>query len=575
MNNNRDPRRLSAILAADVAGYTRLMEDDTDGTVAAWKTARNDIIHPTVSKRSGQIVKLTGDGFLAEFHTVQDAVHCAVELQEELTSNPLNFRMGIHLGDVIDDGEDIHGEGVNIAARLEALAEPGGICLSRGVYDQVVNRVDYSFTDMGEHAVKHVSKPLQVLRVDLTGSTTPTAETSQLAEPNRPSIVVLPFKNITGDPDQDYLADGLRLDIQNALVKVSGIFLIAFGSASTQQDKSPQNATSSMGVRYALEGSIRRAGDTLRISTTLTDGITGELVWTEKYDRQMDDAFSMLDEITEQVLTALNVELVAGEPAKVWHKTLKDLRSLEALYRGIHAFLEMNSASLTEALRYFELISKFHPDASIGPTWAALTHWYNFQRDWNNSREDSIRLAKEWAEKSVALPDCDGQAQTVLCHLHLLDQNFDAALVAGKAAISNRPNCTHANGYYANVLHYCGDQDAALRHIKLAIRYSPIHPSLFTTILSNIYRARGDHELAASTAKSAIATNPADLMARLVLASLAARKNKPETAVSITREILHIEPTFTISQFAAGQPYRSKEFLAELIAELRDAGLPE
>jgi adenylate cyclase len=575
VNDGGDQRRLSAILAADVVGYTRLMEQDTDGTVAAWKSARTNIIDPTISEYSGQIVKHTGDGFLAEFHTVQDAVNCAVALQVTLASNPLGFRMGINLGDIIDDGEDIHGEGVNIAARLEALAEPGGICLSQGVYDQVINRVDYSFIDMGEHTVKHVSKPLKVLRIDLGGSTAPTVETSQLTEPDKPSIIVLPFKNMTGDDDKDYLADGLRLDIQNALVKVSGVFLIAFGSASAQQGKSPHNATSSMGVRFALEGSIRRAGDTLRISTTLTDGITGEIVWTEKFDRQMGDAFALLDEITEQVLTAINVKLVAGEPAKVWHKTLKDLRSLEALYRGIHAFLRMDSASLVEALRHFELISKLHPDASVGPTWAALTHWYNFQRDWNNSRDESIRLARQWAEKSVALPDCDGQAQTVLCHLHLLDQNFDAALTAGKSAISNRPNCTHANGYYANVLHYCGDQDAALRHIRLAIRYSPIHPSLFTNILSNIYRARGDCELATLTAKSAIATTPDDLMARLVLASLATRKKQSETAASLTEEILRIEPTFTVSRFAAGQPYRSEEFLAELVAELREAGLPE
>ncbi len=575
MSDNADQRRLSAILAADVVGYTRLMESDTDGTVAAWKNARSNIIDPAISNRSGRIVKHTGDGFLAEFQTVQDAVHCAVELQQALNDNPLDFRIGINLGDIIDDGEDIHGEGVNIAARIEALADPGGICVSRGVYDQVINRVDYAFVDMGEHSVKHVSAPVQLHRIEMAKSIPPPTQGDVLSEPERPSIIVLPFENMTGDPDQDFLADGLRLDIQNALVKVSGVFLIAFGSASKQQGKSPQSSTSRMGVRFALEGSVRRAGNTLRISMTLTDGITGEIVWTENFDRQMDDAFALLDEITERVLTALSVELVAGEPAKVWHKTLPDLRSLEALYRGMHAFLKMQPSSLDEALRHFELISRLHPEASVGPTWVALTHWYNFQRGWNNSRDESICLAKEWAGKSVALPDCDGQAQTVLCHLHLLDQDFDAALAAGKAAIANRPNCTHANGYYANILHYCGEQEAALRHIKLAIRYSPIHPSLFTDILANIYRAMGEHDLAISTAKSAIAANPDDLMARLVLASVAARQNQPEIAAAMAREICQLEPAFSVAQFAAGQPYRNKAFLAELVAELRAAGLPE
>jgi len=258
----------------------------------------------------------------------------------------------------------------------------------------------------------------------------------------------------------------LRIDIQNALVKVSGVFLIAVGSANAYRGKPANQATTDLGVRFALTGSVRRAGDRVRISLTLTDEASEEIVWAEQYDRQLDDAFALLDEITGNVLTALNVKLVAGEPAKVWHKTLKDLRSLEALYRGIHAFFNMDQLSLSEARRHFELVAKLHPEASIGPTWVALTHWFDYQRGWSESRDESKRMAKDWAEKGAALPDTDGQAFTVLSHLHLLDRDFNAALASGRNAVSNRPNCTHANAFYANVLLYCCEHETALHHYR-------------------------------------------------------------------------------------------------------------
>ncbi len=575
MSDGGDQRRLSAILAADVVGYTRRMEQDTDDTVAAWKSARSEIIDPTISSHSGRIVKHTGDGFLVEFQTVLDAVKCAVALQDGLAASPLDFRMGINLGDIIDDGEDIHGEGVNIAARIEALTEPGGICISGGVYDQVRNQLDQQFEDMGDHVLKHVTAPVQVYRVVIGGSKAVEADGRNLTEPDRPSIVILPFENLTGDSEQDFLADGLRIDIQNALVKVSGVFLIAAGSANAYRGKSAKEATSGIGVQFVLEGSVRRAGNKVRISTTLTDGASGEIVWAEQFDRQLDDAFTLLDEITGRVLTALNVKLVFGEPAKVWHKTLKDLRSLEALYRGIHAFFNMDQISLSDARRHFELVSQLHPEASIGPTWVALTHWYDYQRGWTVSRDESKQLAKEWAERCAALPDADGQAHTVLSHLYLLDQDFDAALASGKDAVSNRPNCTHANGFYANVLHYCGEHETALHHIKLAMRYSPMHPILFKDILAATYRAAGDLDQAAQAAHAAIASHPNDLIARLILASLAVMKDEPEKWAAITQDICRLDPTFSIARFAEGQPYRSKKFLEEFVAELHGAGLPE
>ena len=393
--------------------------------------------------------------------------------------------------------------------------------------------------------------------------------------PDRPSIVVLPFKDLTGRADQAHLADGLRIDIQNALVKVSGAFIIAAGSASAFRGASSQQAARALGVRYALEGSVRSAGNRLRFSAQLTDAVGGRIVWSEQFDRTMEDSFELLDEITGRVLTAMNVALVAGEPAKVWHKTLKNLKSLEAFYRGVSAFFQMSRESLSAARRHFETVCERHPESAIGPTWLALTHWYDFQRGWAERPERSQELARQWAEKAVSLADADGQAHTVLSHVYLLERRFDEALEAGRGAIANRPNCAHANGFYANVLHYCGEQDSALHHIGLAMRYSPIHPPLFKTILAAASHAAGDRDGAAAAAADAIGQKPDDVPARLILASVEMRRHHPQRAAELADEIKRTNPEFSVAAYAEREPYRSDEFLNSLVSDLRAAGLPD
>lgn len=579
-------RRLAAILAADVVGYARLIRADEEGTLGRLKTLLDEAIEPAIAGNQGRVVKLMGDGVLAEFASVVDAVRAATQVQQALfehgqdrpETERIAFRIGVNLGDVVIDGDDIQGDGVNLAARLEGLAEPGGLCISDAVHEQVRDRLDIAFEDLGAREVKNIDRPLRVWGwAPGTASPARPAPIQAVSPPlpERPSIVILPFRNLTGDPEQDYLGDGLRIDIQNALVKVSGLFVIAFGTASAHGGEAADETAQSLGVRYVLQGSVRRAGERLRIAATLTDAVSAEIVWTESYDRTIGDTFELMDEITGRILTALNVELVAGEPAKVWHKTLKDLRSLEAFYKGIHAFLKMDREALSEARHHFERVTEWHREVALGPTWIALTHWYDFQRGWSESRDESKRLAREWAERAVTMVDCDGQAHTVLSHVHLLDRDFEAALAAGRGAVGNRPNCTHANGFYANVLHYCGEQDAAIHHIKLAMRYSPIHPTLFKDILAIASLAAEDLDGAVAAANAAIAAAPDDLMARLVLASADVRARGPEAAAPVAAEIGRIDPAFSLARFAAGQPYRDPAFLDRLTAELRAAGLPD
>jgi len=397
----------------------------------------------------------------------------------------------------------------------------------------------------------------------------------RLSLPERPSIVILPFQNLSDDPNQGYLADGLRIDIQNALVKVSGVFLIAAGSANAVREHSPQDAARELGVRYTLEGSVRRAGENIRISTQLTDNQSGHILWSDQYDRTLVDTFQLLDEITAKILTAINVKLVAGEPARVWHKTLPDLKSLENFYRGINEFFKMSGEALGNARRHFEKVSEHHPELSLGPTWVALTHWYDFQRGWTDNPDEAMKLARLWAERAAEMEDADGQAHTVLSHVYLLDRRFDDALAAGRGAIANRPNCTHANGFYANVLHYCGEQKTAIHHIRLAIRYSPIHPPLFKNILAAACRGAGILSDAITVAEDASVKNPNDLISRLLLASIHVKRNEIDLAKNKVTEINAIDSAFSLDNFAKRQPYKDDKYLKILVSELKTAGLPD
>jgi adenylate cyclase len=575
-------RRLVAIMAADVVGYSRLMADDEAGTLSSLKRQRREIFDPKITKHKGRVVKVMGDGMLVEFGSVVEAIQCAIEVQNAISVQAtqgghepiLVHRMGINLGDVAIEGDDIYGDGVNIAARLQELAQAGGIAISDDTYRQVCDRLDVICHDLGEQQLKNIPRPVRVWewRCDKP----PPARLKDVAPalPDRPSIVILPFRNLTGNAEDDYLADGLRIDIQNALVKISGLFIIATGSALPFRGNTARAASRRLGVRYVLNGSVRRVGNRVRIALDLTDDSSQQIVWAESFDRTIDDVFQLMDEITSQVLTAMNVKLVAGEAARVWHKTLKDLNSLEAFYKGVFLFFRMTRDAMNDARQQFEIVVRNHPEVAVGPTWIALTHWFDFQRGWGSSMERSKDLAREWAERAAPMEDTDGQAHTVLSHVYLLDRQFDAALAAGRDAVMNRPNCTHANGFYGNVLHYCSEQQKAIHHVSLAIRRSPIHPSLFDDILAAAYRAAGDQAGAIKAATDAIATNPNDLMGRLILASVYVRVGKQDLAAAMVEDVRRIEPTFSLEKFAKGQPFRDPDLLGQFIGDLTTAGFP-
>ena len=568
-------RHLAAVLNADVVGYSRLMSADEAGTLQLLKTHEIGVIEPAVAKHNGRIVKRMGDGYLAEFASVVDAVECALGWQAQTAaSDRLKFRIGVHLGDIIAEGEDIYGEGVNIAARLEALSQPGYITLSDDAFRQVRDRINVEFHDLGEHEIKNIPRPLRVWEWRCPTAVPSRLQNVKLPAMDKPSVVIMPFRNLTGDPDMEYFADGLRMDIQNALVKVSGLFLIASGSAYAFRGARPQDAGCTLGATYVLEGSIRAAGKKVRVTADLSEATSGRVILAEQFDRVLDDSFDLQDEITGRVLAAINVRLVSGEQAKVWHKTLKDLRALEAFYKGVHAFYQMDRESMQHARQYFERVAAIRPDASAGATWVAMSHWFDIQRGWSESPEKSKELARQWAEIAVAMPDADGQAHSALSYLYLIERRFDEALEAGRQAIANRPSCAYANCFYGNVLHYCGDQEGAIHHVKLAMRVQPLHPPFYLHMLALAHWAKEELNSAVLTAKQALELNPKDLANRIVLTSAYVELGLRDLAEETAADIKRVDPSFSVAQFANAQPYRNNSLLEKFVSDLRSAGLP-
>lgn len=395
-----------------------------------------------------------------------------------------------------------------------------------------------------------------------------------LTVPERPSMVILPFSNLTDDPKNDHLAEGIRVDIQAALVKITGIFLIAAGSANAMRGRDSLSAGKALGVRYVLQGSLRRSAANLRISTELIDTQAGNATWTETYDRKLDDGFEVQDEIIQEIITALDVKLLRGEQAAVWHKTLKDRDALEYFYKGLQEFFKLQKDSMLRARKLFETVDKKQPQVSIGATWTALCHWFDAFKSWGDDPVKSLELAGDWSEKAVQMEDADGQAHMVLSHVHLMNHRFDDALIVGRSAVALRPNCTNANGFFANVLHYCGQQSDAIEHVIWAIRYSPVFPPFFADVLSLALLFSEDFDAAAAVADDSLRLNSGGLTPCLVKVAAHAAQNKMSEARDSCERVVSADPSFSLQQFTEKQPYKNPSDLKIFVSRLGAAGLP-
>ncbi len=579
MSDKGNQRRLSAILAADVVGYTRLMEHDTDGTVAAWKSARSDIIDPAISHHSGRIVKHTGDGFLAEFSTVQDAVQCAISLQGGLASNALDFRMGVNLGDIIDDGEDIHGEGVNIAARIEALADAGGICVSGMVFDAVRNRIEAVFEDLGEQSVKHVSAPVRVYKIGAPGdAASPRPSAAPANElPDKPSIAVLPFTNMSGDPEQEYFSDGITEDIITDLSKVSGLFVIARNSAFVYKGTAFNipDVCRELGVAFALEGSIRKAGNRVRITAQLIDGSSGGHLWAERYDRELTDIFEVQDDVAQHIVGALKVTLSAAEESLLVDGGTKNVDSHDFFLRGRALLIGTNKdrPMFDQATAWFRRAIELDPDYGGPYAGLAMAHVLDYQNRWSDAPETSLGQAERFIGQALAKDDSDPFAHYVAALVAMSKKDYEGWANAVDRALSLNPNyalALNARG----VLHiYAGEPADAIPYIERAMRLDPAFQQQYMHFLGTAYFVARDYEAAAVMFRDRIAINPTTDLSRAFLASTLGHLNDPVEARRIWRELKEINPAYSPVDHVGRLPFKDPADAETFIEGLRKAGL--
>jgi len=580
MSEERQKVRLSAVLIADIADYTKLIEKDTAGTVEAWTAARSETIDPTILRFDGRIVKHTGDGFLAEFGNAQSAVECAVTMQEGLKASPLDFRMGISLGDIVDDGQDIHGEGVNVAARIEAMAEPGGICISGIVYEAVRNRVEERFHDLGEHTVKHVSAPVRVYKV--SGTKCAPARPPQgasLALPDKPSIAVLPFQNMSADPDQVYFADGIVEDIITELSRNKLLFVIARNSSFAFKGRAVdvKRVGRELGVRYVLEGSVRKAGNRIRITGQLVDASSGAHLWANRFDGEIAEIFDLQDQVTQSVVASIAPQLELAEIERSKRKPTEDLDAYDYYLRGMAAFHRFNRKSNRDALSMFTSAFEKDPEFSAAYGMAARTYAQRAGFGWIGDYLQESGAAKDLARKASALGGDDAIA--------LAGAGF-ALVVFGEAvdgdafldrALDLNPNLAwvrHSSGFAKA---FAGAPDRAVEHAMHAMRLSPRDPQHFAmqTVIALGHFLLGNYDEAYACGEAGLRTRANFLFGAAVTAASAAmsdRSNEAERAMTRMREI---NPELGLSTLGIWLRFHRKEDADRWAEGLRRAGLPE
>jgi TolB-like protein/class 3 adenylate cyclase/Tfp pilus assembly protein PilF len=590
LNGERVERRLAAVLAADVAGYSRLMGRDEEGTLANLKSLRKMLVDPTIAAHRGRIVKTTGDGLLVEFASAVDAARCAVEVQRGMAGKnadvPLEvrieFRIGIHVGDIIFDDNDIFGDGVNIAARLEGIAEPGGVCISDDAQRQVRGKVDIGFEDIGLQTLKNIAEPMRAWRMQLNGGVPaaapakPSPEAS-LSLPDKPSIAVLPFQNMSGDPEQEYFADGMVEDIITALSRFKSLFVIARNSSFTYKGKAVdiKQVGRELGVRYVLEGSVRKAGNRVRITGQLIEAATGRHLWADKFDGALEDVFGLQDQMATSVVGLIAPTLEAAEIERAKQKPTDRLDSYDFYLRGMA--LANRLRSLPEARALFG--KAFEQDPEYGAAYAMAAWTLMLQQSISGvplsaeMRSEGIRLA----HRAAAAGSDDALALARSGHvLTYLGHEYDRGTSLVEQAVALNPNLAmawHCRGWVSLM---CGDGERSVESFERMIRLSPLDPlrigawngSAFALCLLRRY------EEGCAVAKKSIqfVANAHTLGALIVNLIGAGRDAEAREAVA---QLVKLQPDFRASHVREAFPVRSADERDRMAAALREAGLPD
>src|ERR1051326_1337155 len=591
MGEERVERRLAAILAADVAGYLRLMGVDEEGTLADLKGHRRAVLDPKITEHRGRIVKTTGDGFLVEFASVVDAVRCAVDIQRQMAERNIavpaerrvEFRIGLNVGDIIIDDKDIYGDGVNIAARLEALAAPGGICVSRVVRDQVRDKLDCSFEYMYEQQVKNIARPIRTHRVLIDsaaeqGDRANSAATPGRALPLKPSIAVLPFANMSGDAEQEYFSEGITEDIITNLSRNHAFFVISRSTSFTYKGPGVDvgKIGRELGVRYVLEGSVRRAGNRVRITAQLIEAASGHHLWADRYDRELADVFGVQDEIARSITGAIAPGIIAAEIRQAQRKDPDQLDSWDRMMRAHWHIRRFTRGDLSEARRLLEEAVALDPTNSMAYADLAFARHFEAVFGWGDGPAEShIRLG-EAARKAVAIDDGDAMAHTALAIFDLFSGRHDEARRRLHRALDLNPNSEFACGYLGGSYAFDGDYQAALPYLDEAIRFSPRSPLLILWYICKGWVALTDerYEEAIAFTEQAREANPEFPDIYAVLASANGQLGRGEAASSALDELLRRMPGLTASDERLSRPFARTADRERFLEGLRKAGMP-
>ena len=577
-------RRLAAILAADVVGYSRLIRADEEGTIAAFKALQADLIDPTLREHQGRTVKLMGDGILVEFASVVGAVSAAAAIQSGLAERNaalphdrrIAFRVGINLGDVVIDGDDIHGDGVNVAARLEGLAVPGGMCISDAVHDQVRDRTRLSFEDGGLREVKNIDRPLRVWhwhpdQDQVLAATAPAKTPSPPTE--QPSIAVLPFDNMSGVQEQEYFADGITEDIITELSKIHGLLVISRNSTFTYKRKAvkAQDVCRDLGVRCILEGSVRRAGGRVRITAQLIDGRSGGHLWAERYDRGLEDIFAVQDDVTERIVRSLEVKLVGGDSARSSRVETENPEAYDCVLRGREQYRLFSKDGNAAARQLYERAIALDPNYAA--PYAALAETY--LHDWFAGDPEALDRASELAETAKRLDPSLPLVYEALASIHLFKRQHEEALAAAGRWVEVEPGNAEAYANLAGIMQFSGEPERVAGLIEQAKRLNPFYPFYYTFYVGQACFTRRRFPEAAAIIARSIAHNPQSLPARFYLAATYGQLGEEALARDALAETRRISPDFSIAQARAIAAYRREEDLNLLLDGLRKAGLGE
>ncbi len=579
-------RRLATILVADVVGYSRLMGKDEEATLGTLNAYR-EVIDKRVASHRGRVFGSAGDSVIAEFASPVEAVRCAVEIQQTLEKRnadlpedrKMHFRIGINLGDVMVEGNNLFGDGVNVAARLEALAEPGSICVSGMVQQSVEAKVDWAFDDLGDQEVKNIAKPVRVYRVRPGAIPVDESERPALSLPDKPSIAVLPFENMSGDPEQEYFSDGITDDLITALSNVRTFFVIARHSSFTYKGRAVdvKEVGHELGIRYVLEGSVRKAGNRVRVTAQLVEAASGNHVWADRYDGALDDIFDLQDEIAASVVGAIEPQLHRAEVERIRHKRPESFDAYDLTLSGLAKMNKLDPKDTADALTFFLKAIELDPNYARAYVCASYCHRRQVQlKGMVLSEEDkaeTIRLAHAGLKADRTDPYVLWQAAMTIA---LVEQDFDEATALIDRSLSINANANRAWIASGMLRCYVGDPETAIEHAERAMRLSPLDVSMWVAygVMATAHMQLGDYEGAVAWARRSVRLHPDHLPAHHVLAASAAQLGRQEEAEAAIRDLLEMDPALTIARLKEIYPVARYRNLEGFIEGLKKAGLP-